>query len=240
MKEKIRTAAAAFLLAGLIILCWQISVGLREIIDEGKAASRTVGASTGTIILDPGHGGKDPGKIGINGAKEKEINLNIALKIQNILAEKGVPVSLTRKTDERLADSQVEDLKERVEMINEIHPVLTVSIHQNSYSDENVKGAQVFYYKGSEEGESAAGYIQEELAKLDPENAKQIKANDTYYLLKNTEAAVIIVECGFLSNYEEAEELTSETYQKKIAEAVAAGIAEYTEERLKRTAFAVK
>lgn len=227
MKEKIRSAAAVVLLTGLIVLCWQMSAKLRGTIEEGKETFGTADGNSAVIILDPGHGGKDPGKIGVNEAEEKEINLNIALKIQNILLKDGIPASMTRTTDERLADSQVEDLRERVGMINEAQPVLTVSIHQNSYSDESVKGAQVFYFKDSKEGEKAAGYIQTELGKLDPGNAKQIKANNTYYLLKNTEVPVVIAECGFLSNYEEAEKLTTEEYQEEIAEAVAAGIAEY-------------
>ena len=134
---------------------------------------------------------------------------------------------MTRSTDERLADSQVEDLRARVDMINKNHPVLTVSIHQNSYSDGAVRGAQVFYFESSKEGEAAAGYIQNALGELDPENAKQIKANNTYYLLKNTEVPVVIAECGFLSNYEEAEMLIAEEYQTQVAEAVAAGVLQY-------------
>ena len=227
MKEKIRSAAAAVLLTGLILLCWQMSVKLRETIEEGKETFGSAGGSTSVIILDPGHGGKDPGKIGVNGAEEKDINLNIALKIQGILSEEGISVSMTRTSDERLADSQVEDLRERVDLINKRRPLLVVSIHQNSYSDESVKGSQVFYYKDSKEGERAAGCIQNTLGKLDPDNTKQIKANNTYYLLKNTEVPVIIAECGFLSNYEEAEKLISEEYQEEIAGAVAEGIMEY-------------
>ena len=227
MKEKIRAAVAAVLLTGLIILCWQMSVKLKGTIDEGKATSGTADGTAAVILLDPGHGGKDPGKIGVNGVEEKEINLNIALKIQNILLKKGISVSMTRTTDERLAGSQVEDLRERVEMINESGPRLAVSIHQNSYSDEGIQGAQVFYFKDSKDGEKAAECIQNALAKLDPENAKQIKANNTYYLLKNTEIPVVIAECGFLSNYEEAEKLTTEVYQEEIAQAIAEGIEEY-------------
>lgn len=81
MREKIRSAAVAALLTGLIILCWQMSAKLRGTIDEGKATSGTAGGNTVSIILDPGHGGKGPGKIGVNGAEEKEINLNISLRI---------------------------------------------------------------------------------------------------------------------------------------------------------------
>lgn len=229
MKEKIRLAITAVLLAGLIALCWQMSTKLRTTIEEGRETSGNAAGKGVMVILDPGHGGKDPGKIGINGAEEKDINLQITLKIQKVLMGEEIAVDVTRSTDERLADSQVEDLRARVEMINESQPQLTVSIHQNSYSDESVQGAQVFYFENSEEGERAAGYIQNALGEIDPENAKQIKANNTYYLLKNTEVPVVIAECGFLSNYEEAEKLTTDEYQEMIAGAVAEGILKYIE-----------
>ena len=96
-------------------------------------------------------------------------------------------------------------MKARVAVINETAPVLAVSIHQNSYHQEGVKGAQVFYYTHSEEGKKAAELMQEALLVLNTENNRKAKANDTYYLLKRTEAPTIIVECGFLSNWEEAE-----------------------------------
>ena len=229
MKEKIRLALTAVLLMGLIVFCWKMSEKLRTTIEEGRETSGKAAEKQPLVILDPGHGGKDPGKIGINGAKEKDINLQISLEIRDILSEEGIEADVTRTTDERLADSQVEDLRARVEMINENGPCLTVSIHQNSYSDESVKGAQVFYFQNSEEGERAAGYIQNAFAKIDPENTKQIKANDTYYLLKNTEVPVVIAECGFLSNYEEAENLMTDEYRKKVAGAVAEGIFKYIE-----------
>lgn len=227
LKEKMRAAAAAVLLAGLIVFCWQISLRLRNVIESGRETSGNVSEEGSLVMIDPGHGGADPGKIGVNEAEEKDINLQIALKIQNILSEEDISVMMTRSTDERLADSQVEDLRARVDMINKNHPVLTVSIHQNSYSDGAVRGAQVFYFESSKEGEAAAGYIQNALGELDPENAKQIKANNTYYLLKNTEVPVVIAECGFLSNYEEAEMLIAEEYQTQVAEAVAAGVLQY-------------
>ena len=115
--------------------------------------------------------------------------------------------------------------------MNEKKPSLAVSIHQNSYHEENVFGAQVFYYKTSTEGEKAAAVIQEALQEVNPENTKKIKANDTYYLLKKTEVPTVIVECGFLSNYAEAEKLVSEDYQKKVAEAVTKGILQYLKDQ---------
>ena len=108
--------------------------------------------------------------------------------------------------------------------MNESDADLAVSIHQNSYHEENVSGAQVFYYTTSEEGKTAAEILQNALLEVDPENKKREKSNNTYYILKKTEIPTVIVECGFLSNYAEAEKLSDEAYQEKIAQAVVKGI----------------
>ena len=115
--------------------------------------------------------------------------------------------------------------------MNEQNAVLTVSIHQNSYHEESVSGAQVFYYTDSAEGKLAAQILQEALKALDSENTKEAKGNNTYYILKQTEVPVVIVECGFLSNYAEAEKLTDDSYQQELAEAISAGIDDYIQSR---------
>lgn len=196
------------------------------------AVSRKLGelaAGVGTkpqsacVVLDAGHGGSDPGKIGVNQAKEKDINLQIVEYVRENLENEGVEVILTR-TDDTADESKAADMKERVSLINAKHPDMAVSIHQNSYTDSDVKGAQVFYYTHSEQGKELALVMQEEMCLQDETNTRQAKANDTYYMLKKTEVPTIIVECGFLSNYEEAEKLCEEEYQKKIAEAICSGI----------------
>lgn len=179
------------------------------------------------MILDAGHGGFDPGKIGINGALEKDVNLVLSQKIKKHLEDMGYRVLMTRENEDALAGSKVEDLKTRVTLINENNPAIAVSIHQNSYSQENVHGAQVFYYTHSKGGEQAAKILQEAMLEVEPENHRQAKANDTYYLLKKTKGTTVIVECGFLSNQEEANLLVTEDYQEKMAAAVAKGIQEY-------------
>ena len=134
---------------------------------------------------------------------------------------------MTRESDAGLADSKVEDLKARVALINEKKPVIAVSIHQNSYSEESIHGAQVFYYTHSKNGEKAAKILQEAMLAVDSDNTRQAKENDTYYLLKKTQIPTVIVECGFLSNQKEAGLLVTEEYQEKMAQAVAKGIEEY-------------
>ena len=120
-------------------------------------------------------------------------------------------------TGETSGNSKIQDMKARVDLINEKAPGLAVSIHQNSYHEEAIHGAQVFYYSHSAEGHTAAKLMQQALLGADSENARQEKA----------QVPTIIVECGFLSNQREAELLAEKDYQKKIAKAIAAGIDEY-------------
>lgn len=199
------------------------------------AAGDNVQADDGKIcvVIDAGHGGTDPGKVGINGVNEKEINLQIAGYVRQYLEANDIEVVMTRETDEGLNDAdasnkKVQDMKRRIELIDRTAPAITVSIHQNSYPEEYVHGAQVFYYTGSGEGRELAEYIQEELVtRADPENKRQVKANDSYYLLKKTGIPIVIVECGFLSNSAEAEKLCTEAYQKRVAWAIHMGILRY-------------
>lgn len=185
------------------------------------------------VVIDAGHGGIDPGKIGVNGALEKDINLEIAYMVKQFLEASDVKVIMTREGDDGLyeessSNKKVEDMKRRIQLIDEAAPALTVSIHQNSYEEEYVHGAQVFYYNGSKQSQALAERIQNQImATVDPENTRQIKANDSYYLLKKTGLPIVIVECGFLSNYTEAEKLADREYQEKIAWAIHLGILQY-------------
>lgn len=222
---------------------------LLSLVYVGKEAVRyTMGRGTETesvredvkcVVIDAGHGGDDPGKVGINGAKEKEINLQIAEMVKKYLEANDVRVIMTREDDAGLNDpdasnKKVQDMKRRIELIDRAAPDVTVSIHQNSYPEEYVHGAQVFYYTGSKEGQELADCIQKQLVgKVDPENKRQIKANDSYYLLKKTGIPIVIVECGFLSNSVEAEKLCDSDYQEYLAWAIHMGILQYLNENEK-------
>ena len=195
-----------------------------------------VGEEKTCIVIDAGHGGTDPGKIGINGKKEKDINLQIAKELKKKLEKEGIEVVMTRESDEGLYNSssrnkKVDDMKKRCKIIDEAKPMFTISIHQNSYPEEYVKGAQVFYYGQSQEGKELAEILQESMVQqLDKENHRTAKANESYYLLKKTESPTVIVECGFLSNSEEAKLLADKDYQKMVAEAIHTGIKKYLKE----------
>lgn len=186
-----------------------------------------------TVVIDAGHGGIDPGKVGINDALEKDINLAIALKVKKYLEQQDINVIMTRETDDGLyeendTNKKVRDMKKRLSIIEEAEPELAVSIHQNSYPEESVSGMQVFYYKDSAEGTKAALMMQQTMIEnLKPQKEREAKENGTYYLLKKTSVPIIIVECGFLSNATEAELLTTSSYQEKCAWAIQLGILRY-------------
>ena len=189
----------------------------------------TAGKKQPVVVLDSGHGGTDPGKIGVDGSLEKDINLQIAEKVKGFLEASDVTVIMTREDDcglyqEDDANKKRADMKNRCDKINEAAPILAVSIHQNSYHEEGIHGAQVFYYSHSSDGEKAAVIMQKALLAVDSDNTRQAKANDTYYILKRTEVPTVIVECGFLSNNEEAEKLVTKEYQQQLAEAITQGI----------------
>lgn len=185
------------------------------------------------IVIDPGHGGNDPGKIGVDGTQEKDLNLVIAKKLQTLFEQQDMQVILTRDSDAGLYDAdasnkKVQDMKRRVSLINETNPACVISIHQNSYHEEAIHGAQVFYYSTSTESEKLAESVQEHLIRgVDKENHRVAKGNDSYYLLKKTENPIVIVECGFLSNWEESANLKDDTYQERLVRAVYLGTMSY-------------
>lgn len=186
-----------------------------------------------TIVIDAGHGGFDPGKIGINHALEKDINLSIATKLKKLLEQNNILVVMTRTDGNGLyrqsdSDKKHVDMKKRVSIINSSDALFAISIHQNSFTEESSKGAQIFYYEASQEGKILAETIQERMKLyLNDGNHRLARPNSSYYLLRYTHCPLAIVECGFLSNRREAELLCKDDYQDKIAWAIYLGISEY-------------
>lgn len=226
MKKKLELAMAVCILLSAFLLARQGAI----YVQSEKAETKKI-----CIVVDAGHGGSDPGKVGINNALEKDINLALALKLKDLLEQKDIEVVLTRASDAGLypadaTNKKASDMQKRCEIITDANPVFTVSLHQNSYPSEDVKGAQVFYYGQSEKGEELANILQESLvSRVDSNNKRVAKANESYYLLKKTPTPTVIVECGFLSNPEEADLLLDADYQNKLARAIYMGIMEYLE-----------
>ena len=164
------------------------------------------------IVIDAGHGGFDPGKVASDGIQEKG----------------RAVVYMTRLDDTSLSDKKREDLKNRTLIGNGENVDLFVSVHQNSFPKNSAKGAQVFYYKKSENGKRLATCIQSRLKEVvDTENDRVAKPNKDYYVLREITVPSVIVECGFLSNSVEHDLLQSDKYQSKIAWAIYMGILDY-------------
>ena len=182
-----------------------------------------------TIVIDAGHGGPDPGSIGYKTkVYESEINLKISKMLQSKLEEAGINTVLTRSTSEALAEGRgrafkKRDMEMRREIIKESRPNMVISVHQNSFTNHSLHGAQVFYDKTSNISKEIAEFIQTEFQKnLDHAN-KSISPGD-YYMLKCTTAPSVIVECGFLSNETEEKLLQTNEYQQKIVDSIYLGI----------------
>ena len=226
-KEKLEWVMGIFML----LIVGMVATNQTAVLSSsGQVTGRT---KRFVVVLDAGHGGSDPGKVGVNQCLEKDINLSIVKKLKTFLEASDVEVILTREDDNGLysdSDSRkkMADMNRRCEIIKEADPNLVVSIHQNSYHQEAIKGAQVFYYKDSEKGKLLAETLQERFTYiLGDENRRVAKANNNYYLLLHVPSPIVIVECGFLSNWEEAGKLCDETYQERVAWTIHMGIMEY-------------
>lgn len=179
------------------------------------------------IVLDPGHGTPDGGAVGSElGSYEAGLNLAIAQKLEKILLKAGYDVIMTRTTDTQIGSSKNADMAARRKIIEESGQLLTISIHQNFYEgDRSVRGPQVFYAPGSEQGKLLAAAIQRELnAQTD---FPRTEHEGDYYIVKSGSVPAVIVECGFLSNAEEELHLNRSQYQVRLAKAIFAGIESY-------------
>lgn len=222
-KGRVLAGGGVIFLFLLMLFFWQNRTG------EQAALNQTAKGTKEVVVIDPGHGGFDPGKVGVSQSLEKDINLAISKKLSDLLASSGYTVYMTRTEDVALCQGgerskKLADMKNRVAMIEKKRPSLVVSIHQNSFS-AGTKGAQVFYHAKSEEGKQLAGILQQTIREaVEDDNHRVEKANDSYYMLRKVSCPLVIVECGFLSNPEEEALLQDENYQKKMAQGIAQGI----------------
>ncbi len=233
IKKPTLSSGAQFLMTILLLfLIYHLARQAAMLTSVSSSAAASPAASP-VVVLDSGHGGWDPGKVGIDGSLEKDLNLAIALKLKNYLEASGVTVIMTRDGDyglydERDSNKKSADMANRCKLINDAAPALTVSIHQNSYHEEPIHGGQVFYYKKSQQGQQLAEIIQKRFDYVQGQtNTRVAKANDNYYLLLHVRSPIVIVECGFLSNASDAANLNSEDYQDRLAWTIHMGIMEY-------------
>ena len=181
------------------------------------------------VVLDAGHGGFDPGKVGCSGVLEKDINLAIAKKLQARLTQDGIQVIMTRESDEGLnsdtsQNKKREDMEARVRIISESEPDFVVSIHQNNFTDSRYSGAQVFY-ASTQGSEQLAKELQSTLiSSLNKGSNRKSKQCDGVYLMEHISCPGVLVECGFLSNPQEEARLRSLDYQRKLCCVIAATV----------------
>ncbi len=200
-------------------------------------AVNSVPITNRTIVLDPGHGGEDGGAVGSNGTVEKDINLQVALKVQALLEQNGCSVFMTRNDDVSIHDKgeeknnnrKVSDLDNRKKMPGDYQADAFVSIHMNLYPQQQYHGAQVFYAETPDNSMQLAQCIQDELREdVDSSNNREIKeAKGNIYVLDKSKVPSVVVECGFLSNPEEEQKLQTDEYQQKLAFAIYSGIIKF-------------
>lgn len=208
---------------------------------ETKPANAVPELKKKVIIIDPGHGGFDGGAVAFNGTPEKNINLQISLKLRDYLAFFGYDTVLTRDTDISLEDEGTEtirqkkssDIHNRLALFNSVDNSILISVHQNFYSEEKYSGSQMFYSPNNEDKSSVlAQDIQNSIVcNVQKDNKREIKKCDSsVYLIYNSQKPAVLAECGFISNREESQKLQTDEYQNKIALSVALGIIDYYSE----------
>lgn len=190
-----------------------------------------------TVIIDAGHGGDDGGAIGIDGTVEKDINLDIALKLEKLLKFYGFEVIMTRTEDimtcddglDSLRKRKVSDIHNRFDILEKNPDAVFISIHQNKFEDNSQHGTQVFYSGNNDESKLLAESIQNSIVSvLQPDNSRVVKKSGSgIYLLYHAKLPAVLVECGFISNPAEVKKLNDENYRMKIAILIADGLIKY-------------
>ena len=194
--------------------------------------------TTKTVIIDAGHGLPDGGAVGMNGTIESTLNIKIAKLVQKDLEKKGYTVIMTRDGEETIAEGDMPigklkkaDMNKRLDIMRDSDADMFVSIHMNKFTDSRYCGAQVIYSGNYPESKILAEILQKSLHTLSDNKSKRThaKAPKGIFLLKNAPIPAVIVECGFLSNFDEEKLLNTEKYQKELAKAISDGIVNYYE-----------
>lgn len=219
--------------AGVLVLAVMAALVL-SVLWQGSAVVNTQFKDPHIVVLDPGHGGYDPGAVTRQGVYEKEINLQIAGRVERFLRPSGIRVLLTRDEDEDHVPSGVKggeskkqmDLNYRIALATQAKADVFVSLHVNANAGAPKSGAETFYHYKSEKGKYLAEMIQEELIKVPGMNRRIAKPGD-FYIINNTSMPGVIVELGYMNNSAELEKLKQTWYQEQLAHAVAKGIGKY-------------
>lgn len=225
----------AIITAFLIILSAMLYLTFMANFSAAEASSMPI--TQKTVIVDAGHGGDDGGAIGIDGTVEKDINLDIALKLEKILKFYGFNVIMTRTQDVMTCDDgldslrkrKISDIHNRFELMRKNPDAIFISVHQNKFEDSSQHGTQVFYSGNDERSKELAEAIQTSVTlTLQRKNDRIVKKSGSgIYLLYHAKIPAVLVECGFISNSDEVKKLKDESYRMKLAILIADGLLKY-------------
>ena len=232
----------------LITMCVILGVSTFAITENNKNRTEeekviqtsNIPVTNKVVIIDAGHGTPDEGAQSNNGTTEAQINLKIALKLQNLLEQSGCKVILTRSDENSIHEldaktirqKKISDVKNRVKIGNQSQADIFVSIHLNKIEHTKYQGWQCFYNTKNEQSKILSQKIQENLNdSIQKENNRVVMKLDTTYVMKHVEIPISIVECGFLSNPEEEKQLQTEEYQDRLAWGIYGGINKYFYEK---------
>lgn len=225
----------AIITAFLIILSAMLYLTFMANFSAAEASSMPI--TQKTVIVDAGHGGDDGGAIGIDGTIEKDINLDIALKLEKILKFYGFNVIMTRTQDVMTCDDgldslrkrKISDIHNRFELMRKNPDAIFISVHQNKFEDSSQHGTQVFYSGNDERSKELAEAIQTSVTlTLQRKNDRVVKKSGSgIYLLYHAKIPAVLVECGFISNSDEVKKLKDESYRMKLAILIADGLLKY-------------
>lgn len=225
----------AIITAFLIILSAMLYLTFMANFSAAEASSMPI--TQKTVIVDSGHGGDDGGAIGIDGTVEKDINLDIALKLEKILKFYGFNVIMTRTQDVMTCDDgldslrkrKISDIHNRFELMRKNPDAIFISVHQNKFEDSSQHGTQVFYSGNDERSKELAEAIQTSVTlTLQRKNDRVVKKSGSgIYLLYHAKIPAVLVECGFISNSDEVKKLKDESYRMKLAILIADGLLKY-------------
>lgn len=217
-----------FVVVGCLLLAHIGSRAVTVMAENSLIAERTC------ILIDAGHGGIDGGATSCTGVLESQLNLEIALRLDDLLHFLGHNTKMIRKTDtsihtegSTIAAQKVSDLKERVRIVNSTKSGLLVSIHQNTFQDDRYSGAQIFYAANPESQELAKTLQSAMIQYLNPGSKRQCKPSDGIYLMQHIQKTGILIECGFLTNPQEEALLRSTEYQQKLSCVIASVVSDY-------------
>jgi len=238
--KKIKKQLTVSVIALLVIIATVVNVmtviGVKKNAVDAFASIR----DAKVFVIDAGHGGEDSGAVSKNGVYEKDLNLEIAFCVGNMLKERGYNVVYTRTEDKLLYKDEenikgirkISDLKNRCKIASDHPEAIFLSIHMNSYGDSKYSGLQVYYSENNKESKTLADLIQASVkSSLQPENNRKIKEGKNIYVLKHVDNVAVLIECGFLSNTEECKKLSEKEYQKQLSFSIICGIIEYVSEK---------